>query len=242
MARLRFLLDGKLHEWPLGSFVVTIGRSPGNTIVINERAVAAQHAEIVVEDGRYVLCDRGSKTGTRINGNPIERTALNDGDTIQIGSVSLRYHGVKRPTAETAAADVEAPPKTPETEMLDELVGSIRAYRSREQDARAQEIQRIQDEWEICLRLAEELKAKVGGDPRIKYFGIDRRANDIIIRTQRFAGGPQKLITVALRHPNYRDHLLNGLWLIRSEQQDRCLPAAQDVVNELVRELAFALA
>ncbi|HEY1075712.1 MAG TPA: FHA domain-containing protein [Fontimonas sp.] len=241
MASLKFLLDGVLHEWPLGSFVLTIGRGADNNIVIREKAVAPNHAEIVFEDGRYLLRDAGGKAVTRVNGSRIEQVALNDGDTIQIGSVSLRFHGAQ-PASVAAAPAAATAPRTAETKMLDELVGSIRAYRSREQDARAQEIQRIESEWGICLRLAEELKQKVSGDGRIKYFGIDRRANDIIIRVQRMAGGPQKMITVALRHPNYQDYLITGLWLIRSDQQDRCLPSAQDVVNELVRELAFALA
>lgn len=241
MAKLKFLLAGEIHEWRLGSFVLTIGRSARNNIVIDEKTVAAAHAEIAFLEGRYMLRDLGSKTGTRINGARVESAPLSDGDTIQIGSIALRYAS-EQGAEQISEAAPATPVETAETALLDELVGSIRNFRARELDAKAQEIERIQREWDLCLRLAEELKTKVAGDTRIKYFGIDRRAGDVIIRIQRHPGGPQKMITVALHHPNYPGQLPSGLWLLRSEQNDRCLPTAQDVANELVRELAFALA
>jgi hypothetical protein len=54
-------------------------------IVLPERQVSRQHAEIFLEGGRYFLRDLGSKNGTYVNGqavsDPIE---LHDSDVVQI--------------------------------------------------------------------------------------------------------------------------------------------------------------
>jgi pSer/pThr/pTyr-binding forkhead associated (FHA) protein len=67
---------------------VIIGRGGANTrcdIVLPERQVSRQHAEIYFERGRYFLKDLGSKNGTYLNGQPVdEAIELYDNDTIQI--------------------------------------------------------------------------------------------------------------------------------------------------------------
>lgn len=61
------------------------GRGVECDIVLPERQVSRQHAEIYLEGGRYFLRDLGSKNGTYLNGqivsDPIE---LDDSDVIQI--------------------------------------------------------------------------------------------------------------------------------------------------------------
>ncbi len=251
MAKLKILHKDKVSEWPLGSFVLTIGRAPHNNIVIDERAVAPEHAEISFAQGQHVLTDLGGKSGTRVNGAVIEQAMLKEGDLIQIGSLALRFQtnatsvgesSTSTSTSTSTITDTDTPPTTVETAMLDELVGSIRSHRARELSSREQAIAQVQIEWESCLKLAEELRLKVAGDPRIKYFEINRRANDVMIRIQRQPGGPQRMITVALRHPDYPEHTLNGIWLIRTDEPVRCLPTSQDIANHLIRDLAFALA
>lgn len=242
MAKLKILHKDKVSEWPLGSFVLTIGRASHNNIVINERAVAPEHAEISFAQGRHLITDLGGKAGTRVNGVVVEQAILKEGDLIQIGSLALRFQTNATSTGETSIATTDAPPATAETAMLDELVDSIRSHRARELGSREQAIAQIQIEWESCLKLAEELRLKVVGDPRIKYFEINRRANDVMIRIQRQPGGPQRMITLALRHPDYPEHILNGIWLIRTDEPVRCLATSQEIANHLVRDLAFALA
>ncbi|MFA5940134.1 MAG: FHA domain-containing protein [Sinimarinibacterium sp.] len=239
-------LNGEVSEWALGSFALTIGRRPDNHLVLDDRIVSGRHALVGYEQGRHYVEDLKSSNGTLLNGQPVQRALLAHGDAIRIGALDMTF--IDEPSAAIPAPPIPATtpaapaPETTETAMLDELVGSIRSHRDREQRERAESTERIRQEWDKCLLLAEQLKVKVGGDPRVKYFGIDRRANDVIIRIQRQAGGAQQLITVALHHPDYRGHDLKGLWLIRTGEQDRCLPSAQAVVGELIRELAFALA
>ncbi len=65
--------------------VTTIGRRPGNDILLKHRMVSRRHAEICFEDDGYFLYDIASTNGTRINGRYIQKERLSDGDLIQIG-------------------------------------------------------------------------------------------------------------------------------------------------------------
>ncbi|MBN1642857.1 MAG: FHA domain-containing protein [Anaerolineae bacterium] len=61
------------------------GRTAECDIVLPERQVSRQHAEIYLQSGRYYLRDLGSKNGTYLNGRPVlEPVQLYDNDTIQI--------------------------------------------------------------------------------------------------------------------------------------------------------------
>jgi len=245
MPKLVFEKEGAAREWDLGSFLIAIGRRPDNNIVLDDKFVSGRHAVVGFEHGRYYVEDLKSSNGTLLNGKPVQRATLGDGDVIRIGALEIRF--VDRPAAGVPlppAAPVSAvdPSVTAEADLLDELVGSIRSHREREQREREQAAAQVGEEWDKLLTMIEQLKAKVAGDPRVKYFGIDRKAADVMIRIQREARGPQKLITVALRHPDYRGQILNGIWLLRTDEPERCLPTAQAVGTELVRELAFLLA
>lgn len=64
----------------------TIGRSTDNDIVIAEESVSRAHAEIDCQDNRLVIRDLGSKNGTFVNQERIEKPhVLKSGDQIHIG-------------------------------------------------------------------------------------------------------------------------------------------------------------
>ena len=67
---------------------VIIGRGGKNIecdIVLPERQISRQHAEIVLEQGAYYLRDLDSKNGTYVNDQPVQGTVrLQDNDTVQI--------------------------------------------------------------------------------------------------------------------------------------------------------------
>lgn len=73
--------------------LVTLGRAEGNTVVISDDYVSANHARIVLEGGKWWLEDRHSRNGTQLNGETIlRRTILTDGDEIGIGKYRYRLH------------------------------------------------------------------------------------------------------------------------------------------------------
>src|SRR4029434_1097809 len=62
-----------------------IGRRTAADLQIVSTDVSREHAEIVQEDGRYTLRDRGSRYGTFVNGEQISERALQHGDRIRLG-------------------------------------------------------------------------------------------------------------------------------------------------------------
>lgn len=65
--------------------VYTIGRKAENDLQLLSDTVSRQHAEIVYEDSTYYLIDVGSKRGTFVNDQRIDRCALQHQDRIRIG-------------------------------------------------------------------------------------------------------------------------------------------------------------
>jgi pSer/pThr/pTyr-binding forkhead associated (FHA) protein len=69
-----------------------IGRSPDVDIVLASTDVSRRHAEIVPEDGGWLLVDLGSTNGVRLNARSIGvPTFLTDGDVIEIGTTELTF-------------------------------------------------------------------------------------------------------------------------------------------------------
>ena len=74
--------------------VITIGRSEGNDVVIdNDDKVSRHHLQIVqLDDGSFHLIDFNSTNGTFINGDRVSGEAvLGDGDFVRIGDTMLPW-------------------------------------------------------------------------------------------------------------------------------------------------------
>jgi pSer/pThr/pTyr-binding forkhead associated (FHA) protein len=68
-----------------------IGRSPASDIQLDDASVSRRHAVVAHRGGSTVLLDDRSLNGIYVNGQRVSEAALNDGDWIAIGHVSLRY-------------------------------------------------------------------------------------------------------------------------------------------------------
>jgi FHA domain len=71
--------------------VLHVGRSPSADIVLDDATVSRRHAVIARQDGRTVLLDDRSRHGVVVNGERVGRAVLENGDTIHLGSVGMRY-------------------------------------------------------------------------------------------------------------------------------------------------------
>jgi pSer/pThr/pTyr-binding forkhead associated (FHA) protein len=80
-----------LKEIPLHTASLSIGRSPGNDVVIDNLAVSGHHAKLSVDQDHYVIEDLSSLNGTFLNSQRIRRSVLKDGDEILIGKHTLLY-------------------------------------------------------------------------------------------------------------------------------------------------------
>jgi ABC-type multidrug transport system ATPase subunit len=72
---------------------VRVGSDPGNEIVLSHAMVSAHHAEVVRTPAGIELRDLGTSTGTRINGQHVERCLLVTGSEVGIGPFRLVFDG-----------------------------------------------------------------------------------------------------------------------------------------------------
>lgn len=80
-----------------------IGRDGArNDIVVDDLTVSRQHATIRFENGRFVLYDLASASGTFVNGRRIQKLTLLDGDTIQMGEAVFVFLEVRLEKGEGA--------------------------------------------------------------------------------------------------------------------------------------------
>ncbi len=85
-----FIVDG-IKFYPLVKAVINIGRRLENDLVIDDRRVSRNHAQLRAIEGHYVLFDLNSTGGTFVNGSRVSETILYPKDTISLGGVKLIF-------------------------------------------------------------------------------------------------------------------------------------------------------
>ncbi len=80
-----FLADGTTLDVPLMRERMTIGRRADNDICLPNLAVSGEHAAVVTILADSFLEDLGSTNGTLVNGAPISKHVLREGDQVDIG-------------------------------------------------------------------------------------------------------------------------------------------------------------
>ncbi len=100
---------------------VTVGRAPGNTVVIQDPSSSKEHCRIELDGGRWKMVDLESKNGTRVNGVFKNRAFLSHADTIRIGHAEVRFELTNQDMARSGQAagtrarsedeEGEAPPR-----------------------------------------------------------------------------------------------------------------------------------
>jgi diguanylate cyclase (GGDEF)-like protein len=92
MARLVFIEGRRMGNAVALRGADTLGRAPGNSIVLDEAGVLDRHASIDALGGRYRLSRAEAAAAVSVNGKPLaEPQALRHGDTVTIGGVTLLF-------------------------------------------------------------------------------------------------------------------------------------------------------
>lgn len=110
MARVSFIgVDGEEHNMPLDSArTLSIGRDPGNDLVLRDPRVSRRHAEIVFDKGFFVLRDLSSANGTFVNGKKINVAPLVDRAQIKLGnSRGTFFREVDKPDTQPSSLSVD---------------------------------------------------------------------------------------------------------------------------------------
>jgi DNA-binding CsgD family transcriptional regulator len=98
---LRVEDSGAVFE--LSGEVTTVGRGSGIDVALDDPSVSRLHAELVRRGPHVYVADLGlSANGTRVNGRPIGRRILEDGDVLSFGAARARIGGL---ASSEAAAD-----------------------------------------------------------------------------------------------------------------------------------------
>jgi len=110
MAKIFFVgLDGAEKSYRLQTHrPFTLGRDPGNDIILRDPKVSRHHAEIVFERGFFVLHDLASANGTYVNGKRIRVAPLTHGARLRMGNTYGRF-SEELPTENDAAPLASAP-------------------------------------------------------------------------------------------------------------------------------------
>jgi len=85
-AHLVRLKDDRIdHAFPLAEAGTLAGRDAGCLIQVPNSQVSKRHARIHKEADCWFVEDLGSKNGTRVNGDPVQKAKIKDGDRIGFG-------------------------------------------------------------------------------------------------------------------------------------------------------------
>ena len=121
MAKIFFVgLDGTEKSYRLQTHrPFTVGRDPGNDIILRDPKVSRHHAEIVFERGFFVLHDLASANGTYVNGKRVRVAPLTHGAKVRMGNSYGRF-SEELPTETDAAGaeDGNVQPRTAESEVV----------------------------------------------------------------------------------------------------------------------------
>jgi len=95
---------------------ITIGRVEQNDIILVQQGISRHHAQVLNDQGVYILEDLKSANGTRLNGEQLrEQEVLRDGDYITLGPTTLQFSQLEgtrgEVTAKTSLSDLAAQAK-----------------------------------------------------------------------------------------------------------------------------------
>ena len=171
-------------EYVLSGDSATLGRVPGNDIVIESSGVSRNQANITWTGSTYILKDLNSANGTWVNGKRLSKpTGLADGDIIDFGDVRLTF---RLPDSGAVTIRVRVPEVTGFATILFTDIEGSTTLADRHGDAAAQEVRRAHNEIvRSALSANGGSEVKHTGDGIMASFAIASGALDCAIAIQR---------------------------------------------------------
>ncbi|HKS23720.1 MAG TPA: FHA domain-containing protein [Thermoanaerobaculia bacterium] len=116
MAKIFFVgLDGTEKSYRLQTHrPFTVGRDPGNDIILRDPKVSRHHAEIVFERGFFVLHDLASANGTYVNSKRIRVAPLTHGAKLRMGNSYGRFSEELPTESDTPGEEKPVPAQVPD--------------------------------------------------------------------------------------------------------------------------------
>jgi phosphoserine phosphatase RsbU/P len=129
---LIFVQGGEQRTLYLDHTPFTVGRKVEKDLAIADPRVSRDHALIVSESGRFFVEDQGSKHGTFVNGERVQRRALERNDRLEFGardSIYAVFHPQQRSTARDFLSQISGIQITNEASDLEKLIIFLEAAR-----------------------------------------------------------------------------------------------------------------
>ena len=76
---------------PIQQPITVLGRGTDADVRLTDTGVSRKHAELHLEDGKVTIVDLQSTNGTAVNGRPIDKALLHDGDRLGLGASVLVF-------------------------------------------------------------------------------------------------------------------------------------------------------
>ncbi len=86
-----FVQGGEQQTLTLNHTPYSVGRKVDRDLVIADPRVSREHAVILSENGEYFVVDQGSKHGTFVNGERVDRQKLERNDRLEFGARDIAY-------------------------------------------------------------------------------------------------------------------------------------------------------
>lgn len=86
--------DGQVREFPIDVPSAIVGRADSNRVVIDHVSVSRRHASLTIENGRVMLEDLGSASGSFVGSQrlPVNTpTIVEDGQSLRFGDVEAKF-------------------------------------------------------------------------------------------------------------------------------------------------------
>ncbi len=104
--------SGTSHEL---ARALILGRQKGVDVLVDDIAASREHCKVYLQGSDFWIIDLNSRNGTKVNGAPVTRRQLWDGDVITIGNAAVRFEAPEAPPPARSAPAAAAPAAAPST-------------------------------------------------------------------------------------------------------------------------------
>ncbi len=124
-ARIRITERGRERWQVMPRAGLTVGKAPGNDVVLQDPFVSSRHLRIEPRAGRWHLVDLGSTNGTLLAGSRVERAELPFGLPLQLGDAELTLEPPAVPDAARPSVFEQMVSRDPGMRRVFELIERV---------------------------------------------------------------------------------------------------------------------
>jgi len=129
------------------------------------------------------------------------------------------------------------------TDLLDDTIGAIQSHRTATSQSRKELRARVDEAWATVLEAGRQLRSKLNGNERLRYFTIARDEQSIVVSFQgRGSNARGDLLELSRQHPDGQFTETEAIWVRETGRNDQRYTCGDDTVKLLVRFCARNLA